>query len=286
MDRKRIFAVLLMLVFAAGGLWAEFVPVTVDETLYIVDTENGRIVSYAFDGEIVAVPEKSTSEAISISTPEWLQGCWIDSEYDKIILITEDDIFIEGQSLRNSVAYYGSDYKAYGYDPVDFMAKEISDESFLIFYDGSSVIFRKTANPHLIMCHEDRYTSILYRYETAHSLDMAIPGWLQGAWKAGGGYAFVTDKDIFIFEIGSDRGVFALSEDLLSGSLFNVGQAVFYMPMASFDSTDDAYTISFGNQIGTVSRTDDPDVLEVSGELFGDVTFNITRQTPTLSFEF
>ena len=281
-DMRRIVAMLIMVSFALTGAFAEYVPMTAGNSLYVVDTETGKVVSYA-EGDSV-IPFGEFEKAIpkqKPSFPSWLHGCWTadDGSMDTLI-ITEDSYIVDGVGLESQAFIYSSDYASYlsAMGSIDFL--NVNDDTFLVATDNP-IVFRRTDNPNLIFMEAGSKCRPIIRYDTGFASILQIPEWMHGIWVTEGETTlYVTDNDAAIMD--SDGSADYLSAILIGSSIYEIDGRLVYFPLLSDSATESTYTITFSEASGMVSQTDDPDKLIVSGELFDGETFRVTRYQPAL----
>lgn len=232
--------------------------------------------TYSFSSAVT--PADSFFET-RFSVPDWLRHTYYDFEEESIVSFTADDIIWESLdeedpetvSVKDDIEEVKREfYRDEGELPGSWLFSEeiYGDYAYglTLYWDDS--VFYRTDNPYIVnSIYEYRPDEIDPLLRTDYRNDIAVPEWLIGTWEYGTGVRVVfTENDIVIDDVSYADSA---SERTIDAYLENGA----FSPYAVSEYDDDVYTLVLGGAETTARRTEDPDVIEVSGALVpaGDI---------------
>ena len=212
-----------------------------------------------------------------LSTPEWIQYSYY-VEDGSVFHFYPTDILVEYvEDDKRSSLWYSEIiteekrdyYKYYGIEPdVYFHDESYGDVYKLIFDDyfiERSISFYSTDSPYIIEVGYDDEEEQYPLLRTDYRVSIDIPDWLIGSWSYGeSGVVEVSETDIVIDGTSVvDDATKATVETYLAIGIVD--------PYLETEIGEDSFTIYIDGMPTTVSKTEDPLVVEVSGLMAPDV---------------
>ena len=228
------------------------------------------------------VTPSDTYFATKLSVPEWLQNSYYSAEDNAILHFSPTDI--SSEPLDGSVQWsYLSDeitegkrdaYRYDGIEPDDYFFESFYDDSYHIYHGDNMIDFYKTANPYVVDMFYDYDFECYPLLRTDYRASIDIPDWLIGSWSYGeSGVVKVSETDIVIDDI-------SVVEDATKATIETYLAVGIVDPYLETEIGEDSLTIYIDGMPTTVSKTDDPFVVEVSGLMVpGDEILTLTKTT-------
>lgn len=217
------------------------------------------------------VTPSDTYFATKLSVPEWIQGSYYDALDNAILHFTPTDISSEPIEGMGQWFYFSNEitnekrdaYRYDGIEPDEYFFESLYDGTYRIFHGDYLMEFYPTDNPYVVDMAYD-YDDHYQLLRTDYRVSIDIPDWLVGSWSYGeSGVVEVSKTDIVIDGTSVvDDATKATIETYLAVGLVD--------PYIDTEMGEDSFTIYIDGMPTTVSKTDDPLVIEVSGYMVPD----------------
>lgn len=218
------------------------------------------------------VTPSDTYFATKLSVPEWLQYSYYSADDNAILHFSQTDISSEPLSGSTQWTYFSDEitdgkrdaYRYDGIEPEDYFFESFYDDSYHIYHGDNMIDFYKTTNPYVVDVAYDYDIEYYPLLRTDYRASIDIPDWLIGVWSYGAsGVVEVSETDIVIDGKSLvDEATKATVETYLAIGIVD--------PYLDTERGEDSFTIYIDGMPTTVSKTDDPLVVEVSGLMVPD----------------
>lgn len=210
--------------------------------------------------------------ATKLSVPEWLQNSYYCADDNVILHFSPTDISSEPLDGSEQWFYLSDEitngkrdaYRYDGIEPNDYFSESFYSDSYWIFHGENLMEFYQTDNPYVVDTAYDYGFEYYPLLRTDYRASIDIPDWLVGSWSYGeSGKVEVSEADIVVDGKSLvDESTNATIETYLAVGIVD--------PYLDTEISEDSFTIYIDEMPTTVTQTDNPLVVEVSGFMVPD----------------